>query len=139
MSVAHQIKERSYDPRRKVGAIIVPADNSMILSLGYNGNAKGLPNFHESSVPGESGFIHAEQNALYKLDYRTPGEKKIYVTTSPCLMCAKGILQCNISTVIYDEEYRDLSGVQTLLESGRVEVFRWNGEELVPVKTAVRP
>lgn len=126
MQVAHTIAERSYDPTRRVGAIIVTADNSQVLSLGYNGNAKGLPNMRDSEVPGESGFIHAEQNALYKLDYRDPHEKIMYVTTSPCAACAKGIIQCDIGTVFYDEKYRNCSGVDILRQSGRVTVFEYN-------------
>ncbi len=69
MGVAHVISRRSIDPRRKVGAVIVNADGTQVLSVGYNGDYRGGPNAVESEVPGESGTIHAEINALIKLDY----------------------------------------------------------------------
>ena len=69
MSVAKTISQRSIDPRHQVGAIIVSDDNTQLLALGYNGNYKGGPNRTESDEPGMSGLIHAEQNALIKLDY----------------------------------------------------------------------
>ena len=118
MKVAHNVSERSYDPRHKVGAIIVTEDNTQLLSLGYNGNYKGGPNKAESEQPGESGFIHAEQNALIKLDYNNPKVKKMYITLSPCAHCAKMIVNSNIEEVIYDQEYRDSRGLDILREAG---------------------
>ena len=79
MRVATTIAERSVDPKHKVGAIIVTEDNTQLLSLGYNGNYKGGPNSVESSEPGETGLIHAEINALLKMDYNIPKKKKMYV------------------------------------------------------------
>src|SRR5574341_1137981 len=78
MAIAHVISARSYDPRLKVGAIIVSADNTQMLAGGYNGNYAGGPHEHESPEPGQSGFIHAETNALiervvYDERYRDPG------------------------------------------------------------------
>ena len=89
MNVTHTIAERSVDPRYQVGAIIVTDDNTQLLALGYNGNYKGGPNQVESVEPGHSGLIHAEQNALIKLDYNNPKRKKMYVTLSPCSHCAR--------------------------------------------------
>ena len=60
MSCAKTISERSYDPRYKVGAIVVTDDNTQVLSVGYNGNYSGGPNKIESESPGESGMLHAE-------------------------------------------------------------------------------
>ena len=124
IDAAHLMARRSYDPRLKVGCVIVPEDNSQILALGFNGNSKGLPNFPDSMQPGESNFIHAEQNSFYKLDCRAPGRKTLYVTHNPCLMCAKGAIQCNIQRVVYEINYRDLSGIE-LLKSVGVEVVRY--------------
>lgn len=122
MSVAETIAEnRSYDPRLKVGAIVVSQDNTQILSVGFNGNHKGGPHEHESDVPGESGFIHAEINSLLKLDYNNPKKKTMYVTISPCRACAKAIVNSNIDRVIYGRQYRDPSGIE-LLRSAGVEV-----------------
>lgn len=122
MSVAKIISERSYDPRLKVGAIIVSEDNTRMLSIGYNGNYKGGPHVHESSQPGESGFIHAEMNALVKCDYNFSKKKHLYVTHSPCRECAKLIVNAEISRVVFDIPYRDPSGLD-LLKSAGVEVL----------------
>lgn len=118
MSIARVIAERSYDPRLKVGAIIVSSDNTQMLSGGYNGNYAGGPHEHESPEPGQSGFIHAEINALLKLDYNNPKEKHMYLTHSPCRMCAKCIINAGIKRVVYEIPYRDSSGVELLRSVG---------------------
>jgi len=122
MTVARTIAERSYDPRLKVGAIIVSCDNTQVLSLGYNGNYRGGPHEHESPEPGKSGFIHAEVNALVKCDFNFPKSKHMYVTHSPCRDCAKLIINAGIVQVVYGLPYRDLSSLQLLQEAG-VQVF----------------
>ena len=125
MEFAHIIARRSYDPRHQVGAIVVSADNTQVLAIGYNGNYKGGPNEAESLNPGESGMIHAEINALLKMDYNNPKDKILYVTLSPCRMCAKAIVNAGIRKVFYDEEYRDTSSLDILRNSG-VEVSRFS-------------
>jgi len=125
MKIAWNISERSYDSRLKVGAIVVSDDNTRLLSLGYNGNYRGGPNKPESDEPGLSGMIHAEVNALIKCDYNFNRKKIMYLTHSPCVSCSKLIVNADISTVIYDVDYRDLSGLQILRNSG-VEVIRLN-------------
>ena len=112
------ISERSYDPRYQVGCVIVTGDNTQVLSIGYNGNYSGGPNEVESDVPGESGMIHAEINSLLKMDYNNPKYKKMYLTLSPCRMCAKAIVNAGIDELVYDESYRDSSGLDILEEAG---------------------
>ena len=121
---AKSISRRSYDPRHQVGAVIVTEDNTQVLAIGYNGNYKGGPNEVESEIPGESGMIHAEINALLKMDFNNPKKKKMYITMSPCRMCAKAIVNAGVKKIIYDEEYRDLSGVN-LLKSAGIEVSKF--------------
>ena len=118
MDVAHIISQRSYDKRYKVGAVVVSEDNTQLLSLGYNGNYAGGPNIADSEEPGQSGFLHAEINALLKLDYNNPKRKKMYLTLSPCQMCAKAIVNAGVDEVVYHEEYRDTTGIQILKDSG---------------------
>lgn len=122
MSMAKAVSERSYDPRLKVGAIIVSDDNTQLLSLGYNGNYSGGPNEPESTEPGQSGFLHAEINALIKCDFNFYKKKVLYVTHSPCRQCSKAIINGRISKVIYDIQYRDTSGLDILKSSG-ISVF----------------
>lgn len=124
MNIARTVAERSYDPRLKVGAIIVSDDNTRLLSLGYNGNYRGGPNQPDSVDPGLSGFIHAEVNALVKCDYNFNRKKVMYLTHSPCAQCAKVIINADISQVVYDEVYRDPAGID-LLSSSSVLVNRY--------------
>ncbi len=117
MEFAYSISRRSYDPRHQVGAVVVTDDNTQVLAVGYNGNHSGGPNEVESSIPGESGMLHAEINALLKMDYNNPKRKILYVTLSPCRMCSKAIINSGIDEVVYSEEYRDTSGIDLLFES----------------------
>jgi dCMP deaminase len=114
MSMAEMIANRSYDKKHQVGIVIVTADNTQVLSLGYNGNYSGGPNEAESLEPGMSGFIHAEINALLKLDYNNPKKKIAYVTLSPCRHCAKCLINSKIDEVVFRSEYRDKSGIELL-------------------------
>jgi dCMP deaminase len=116
--VVFTIAKRSPDPNFKVAAIIVTDDNTQLLSLGYNGDHAGGPNCRESDSPGESGFLHAEINALIKLDFNNPKRKKMYVSLSPCKMCAKAIVNSRIDEVVYIDKYRDDSGIDLLLRAG---------------------
>jgi dCMP deaminase len=118
MNIAKEIAKRSYDTRMKVGCVIVSEDNSLMLSCGYNGNASSLPNVPESLEPGQSGFIHAELNAIIKCDYNFPKKKHMYCTHSACRNCAKTIINAGIHTFIYDELYRDTSGIDLLKDCG---------------------
>lgn len=122
MQVAWTIAARSYDPRLKVGAIVVTADNSQVLAVGYNGNCKGEPNVPESDEPGKSGFIHAETNALVKCDYNCYKKKHMYVTHSPCRACCKLLINAEIAKVVYQVPYRDTSGLD-LLKAAGIEVL----------------
>lgn len=118
MDFAHTISKRSIDPRFQVGSVIVTEDNSQVLAVGYNGDHRGGPNEVESVEPGMSGLLHAEVNCLIKCDFNHPKKKKMYLTLSPCKMCAKAIINGGITEVIYSEEYRDRSGIELLVSSG---------------------
>lgn len=118
METAKTLARRSLDPRFQVGAVIVTDDNTQVLAVGYNGDQKGGSNQVESFQPGCSGFIHAEINALIKCDYNNPKRKVMYLTLSPCKQCAKAIINGGIDEVVYNEEYRDLSGINLLTTSG---------------------
>ena len=118
MNIAREVSRRSADAQHKVGTVIVTGDNTQVLSLGYNGDHAGGPNCRESDTPGESGFIHAEMNALIKLDYNNLKNRTMYVTLSPCRMCAKAIVNAGIHEVVYSEEYRDTSGIEILRSAG---------------------
>ena len=121
MQMAETISQRSHHSTFKVGALIVTSDNTQVLSLGYNGNGSGMSNVPQSEEPGQSGLLHAEINALLKLDYNNPKDKVMYLTLSPCENCAMAIINSGIKKVVYKERYRNDSGLN-LLESANIEV-----------------
>ena len=127
MKVAKLASENSYSRRSKVGAIIVRYGR--IISTGWNGQPTGFDNCCEREIILPSGektletlptVIHAEMNALFwcsKTEIITNGGE-LYVTLSPCVNCALGIIQCGIRKVYYLDEYRDTSGLRLLEKCG---------------------
>lgn len=102
---AKSIAKRSCDSKYQVGAVIVNIENTQVLSIGYNGDQKGGSNQRDSTETGQSGFIHAEINALIKMDYNNPCKKKMYLTLSPCEVCAKAIVNAGIDELVYVKKY----------------------------------
>lgn len=105
IQMAELVSKRSVDPKFKVGCVIVSKDNTRVLALGYNGDHKGGPNERESMQSGQSGFIHAEINALIKADFANHQDKIMYLTHSPCYMCSKAIINAGIKEVYYKDTY----------------------------------
>ena len=105
MNMARLVSLRSVDQKLRVGCLIVSSDNTRVLSIGYNGDHKGGPNTRASMMTGESGFIHAEINALIKADFGAHQDKKMYLTHSPCMMCSKAIINAGIKEVYYNDLY----------------------------------
>lgn len=125
MTMAETIAQRSHHSTFKVGALIVTSDNTQVLSLGYNGNAAGMSNVPQSEEPGCSGLLHAEINALLKMDYNNPKDKVMYLTLSPCENCAIAIINSGIKKVIFKEQYRNVDGINLLKDAGiLVESFK---------------
>ena len=121
MRLANDIATRSNDPRLKVGAVIVTEDNETVLAIGYNGDEKGGDNKPDSLEPGCSNFIHAEVNAIAKMNYNDPRNRKMYVTHAPCAVCARLIINSNIKKVIYCFPYRSEQGIE-ILKKRNIEV-----------------
>ena len=111
--------ENSYCTRRKVGALIVK--EKMIISDGFNGTPSGFENVCED----ENGLtkpyvLHAEANAITKIarSGNNSDGATLYVTASPCIECAKLIIQCGIKRVVYGEHYRLTDGIDLLRRAG---------------------
>ena len=104
MGLAFMLASRSHDPKRKVGCVITDKHREKVLGMGYNGGARGLSNERDSMEKGSSGFVHAEANALVKCDYSHP-DKVMFLTLSPCKVCAKLIVNARVSEVYYAEIY----------------------------------
>jgi dCMP deaminase len=124
MRMAEELAKRSTCARTQVGSVIASADLTQVLGIGYNGNARGLPNRCDRPEPGNCGCLHSEANALIKAGAQTPG-KVMFVTVSPCVMCAKMIVNSNVTRVYYRSAYRDPAGVEVLRESG-VEALQYD-------------
>lgn len=111
--------ENSYCIRRKVGAIIVK--DNMIISDGYNGTPSGFENICEDEDGKTKPYVlHAEANAITKVAKSTNNSNQatLYVTTSPCIECAKLIIQSGITRVVYTDPYRVDDGIQLLQKAG---------------------
>lgn len=111
--------ENSYCQRRKVGALLVK--DKMIISDGYNGTPSGFPNICED----EKGItlpyvLHAEANAITKVARSNNSSEgsTLYVTASPCIECAKLIIQAGIKKVIFSELYRITDGIELMKQAG---------------------
>jgi dCMP deaminase len=123
MRMAEELAKRSTCARLQVGTVITDGALEHVVSLGYNGNARGFPNRCDSDVPGACGCIHSEQNAVVKADGHLR-EKVAFVTASPCVMCAKLLIQANVTHLFYREPYRKADGLR-ILEGGGVKAIHY--------------
>ncbi len=137
MEITHVVAKRSTCLRRHVGAVLV--SDRRILATGYNGAPKGLAHCADLGgcyreqlgvPPGERQEIcravHAEQNAIIqaavhgvKLDNVT-----CYVTTQPCVTCAKMLINANVVRIVYEGDYPDQMALDMLQEAG-IELVRY--------------
>lgn len=117
MSFAKEVAKRSTCKRNQVGAVITDYSMKYVLGYGYNGNYAGGPNECDTSIKGKCGCIHAEVNALIKC-HSKEGGRKMFVTVSPCLECAKLIINAGISILYYNKAYRLLAPIKLLRKEG---------------------
>ena len=111
--------KNSYCERRKVGALIVK--DKMIISDGYNGTPSGFENICEDENNVTKPYVlHAEANAITKIARSNNNSEgaTLYVTASPCIECAKLIIQAGIKRVVYGEKYRLTDGIDLLERAG---------------------
>ena len=124
MRMARIWAENSYCERRKVGALLVK--NQMIISDGYNGTPSGFENICEDENNVSKPYVlHAEANAITKIarSHNSSEGSTMYVTTSPCIECAKLMIQSGVKRVVYAEEYHVTDGIDLLRRAG-VEVCK---------------
>lgn len=111
--------ENSYCIRRQVGALIVK--DKMIISDGYNGTPAGFENICEDEAGTTKPYVlHAEANAITKVAKSANNCEgaTLYITASPCIECAKLIIQAGIKRVVYSDEYRNEDGLNLLRRVG---------------------
>lgn len=118
LHIAHLIGQHSYCERSKVGAILVK--DNRIISIGYNGTPSGFDNTCEIDGVTKPEVLHAESNTISKCARSTESSEGsiLYVTLSPCLECAKLIIQSGIKEVYYNDAYRDTKGLELLTKAG---------------------
>ena len=111
--------ENSYCVRRQVGALIVK--DQRIISDGFNGTPAGFENVCEDSSGATKPYVlHAEANAITKVarSNNSSDGSTLYVTASPCMECAKLIIQAGIKRVVFNELYRIADGIELLRRAG---------------------
>ncbi len=111
--------ENSYCSRRQVGALLVK--EQMIISDGFNGTPAGFENVCEDEHGVTKPYVlHAEANAITKVARSNNSSEgsTLYVTASPCLECAKLIIQAGIRRVVFNELYRMTDGIDLLTRAG---------------------
>ncbi len=114
--------ENSYCKRRQVGALIVK--EKMIISDGFNGTPSGFENICEDENGRTKPYVlHAEANAITKVARSNNSSEgaTLYVTCSPCIECAKLIIQAGIRRVVFSELYHNTDGVD-LLKRNNIEI-----------------
>ncbi len=112
----------SYCKRRQVGSLIVKG--RMIISDGYNGTPEGFENICEDeNFKTKPYVLHAEANAITKVAKSNNSSENatLYVTCSPCVECAKLIIQSGIRRVVFSEKYPNEDGL-ILLERAKIEI-----------------
>jgi len=116
--------KNSYCKRRQVGALLVK--DRMIISDGYNGTPSGFENDCEDENDQSKPYVlHAEANAITKVakSNNSSNGATLYITDSPCMDCAKLIIQAGITRVVYGDEYRITDGIK-LLEKAEIEIVK---------------
>ncbi|HKL96223.1 MAG TPA: dCMP deaminase family protein [Paludibacteraceae bacterium] len=119
MRMARIWAENSYCKRRQVGALLVK--DQMIISDGFNGTPSGFENNCEDENNMSKPYVlHAEANAITKVARSSNSSQgaTLYVTASPCIECAKLIIQSGIKRVVYGEDYRIMDGLNLLKRAG---------------------
>ena len=125
LEMASTWSKNSYCERRKVGALIVK--DRMIISDGYNGTPQGFENICEDETGKTKNYVlHAEANAITKVAKSNNSSQgaTLYVTSSPCLECAKLIIQSGIKRVVFSEKYLIEEGIE-LLKRANIEIVHF--------------
>jgi dCMP deaminase len=123
LEMAYIWAKNSYCKRRQVGALMVK-DRS-IISDGYNGTPSGFENNCEDNGVTKPYVLHAEANAITKVARSNNSSEgaTLYITASPCVECAKLIIQSGIRRVVFAEHYHDNSGID-LLKRAEIDVVQ---------------
>ncbi len=137
MDIAHVVARRANCSRRQVAAVVVK--DLRIVSTGYNGTPRGIRNCFEGGCPrcagdvpsggdlGECVCSHAEENAITQAAYHGIALRgaTLYSTLSPCLICAKMIVNTGMAEVVYENVYGFNRQIQALFNEAGVRCRRF--------------
>jgi len=97
---------------RLLAATVLVDKNNRLISAGYNGSASGMPHCDEEGhclVDGHcKTTIHSEDNALSKDRFEYEGASA-YVVYSPCLSCAKKLIDAGVKKIFYLREFTNMA------------------------------
>lgn len=124
LRMATLLAQRSTCKRLQVGAVITSDDHRYVYGLGYNGGAAGLEDTC-SGAEGACGCLHAEANAITNCTAPRHVPKKVYLTNSPCMMCAKMLINLgSVDRVGFLRQYRISKEVFVVLGMAGIEVYQ---------------
>lgn len=124
LDLARGLSTRSTCKRLSVGCVIASLDGRRVYGVGYNGGAAGLHDECTDAI-GNCGCVHAEANAIANAETRRSDDKVILVTTSPCLLCAKLIVNLGgVKRVRWLASYRLTDGADLLVRAG-IDAKEW--------------
>ena len=141
LNLAKATAQRSTCPSRKVGSVIVNPDTNQVISLGYNGAARGTAHCGEECLTRESGkgwrkcnAIHAELNAIISaaMNGVSTNGSTMYLTTTPCVFCSRTLINAGIKKIVALTFYPQQEAIE-LLQEGGVDVYVVNSDSIPPI------
>lgn len=135
ITLAHHLARRSTCKRLQVGTVITTTDFHKIVAIGYNGNARGLPNSCDRDEQGNCGCLHSEENATIHCDTPRSQAKYVFVTHLPCVRCAKRLINLGgVQRVYYYQDYHERGSLEILPQAG-IEVIHKDTIDLTAATT----
>lgn len=138
LNLAKATAQRSTCPSRRVGSVIVNPITNQVISMGYNGAARGTAHCTEACLTRESGkgwrkcnAIHAELNAIISaaMNGTSTNGATMYLTTTPCVFCSRTLINAGIKKVIAETFYPQEEAIE-LLQEGGVDVYVINSDTI---------
>jgi dCMP deaminase len=137
VQIAHLVSRRSTCLRRRVGAVLVK--DKRILATGYNGAPSGITHCQiagclrqKLGIPSGQRHelcrgLHAEQNVLLQaaLHGVSAKDSSLYITVTPCIICAKMIINAGVKEIVIEGEYPDKQA-QTFLREAKIKIRKLN-------------
>jgi dCMP deaminase len=125
---------RATCPVARVGAVFVNPESNSVLTMGYNGAPRGTQHCGiecENRTIGYESYVckavHAEQNAIYNaaLNGVKLIRSHVYTTISPCLDCARALIQVGVKNVTFSKRYTHNAGMD-MLQEGNININYWS-------------